>query len=376
MSRTSRGGGGVLRRGAGLNRTGEPEALRGAGVRADLSHTLDWSRLRGRGFTPPRRRGVERVAILSEGLWRRRFGADPGIVGRALMLDGEPLSVVGVAAARGRPAWATRGGEIWGAAGRSIPQKGSRHAGYLTVLGAAEAGRHPRPAADGQDRHVARAARAAVSGLQQRLGERCPCRCGDFRTSDARSSLLILLVFVSFGPADRLRRRGEPPARAGGGAGAGDGIRGALGAEPRGLVRLYAHRDPGAGLAGGLWACYSPPLLRGRRGGDRPDPDVIPPRGGAPRSARPPLHPGSSSAGDGAVVRAGSRPDGVAGRPACGFPLRRGAGMAAAPRPADPPTSWCSPRWRDARSCCWPAPGCSPGASPACRRRDPGFRPD
>ncbi|HEV2197568.1 MAG TPA: ABC transporter permease [Candidatus Acidoferrum sp.] len=37
-----------------------------------------------------------RVAMLSDALWRRRFGADPNIVGRALKLDGGPVTVVGV----------------------------------------------------------------------------------------------------------------------------------------------------------------------------------------------------------------------------------------------------------------------------------------
>ena len=37
-----------------------------------------------------------RVAMLSDGLWRRRFAADPNIVGRALAFDGGPITVVGV----------------------------------------------------------------------------------------------------------------------------------------------------------------------------------------------------------------------------------------------------------------------------------------
>lgn len=40
--------------------------------------------------------GLARVVVLSDGLWRRRFGADPGIVGRSLMIDGEPFEVIGV----------------------------------------------------------------------------------------------------------------------------------------------------------------------------------------------------------------------------------------------------------------------------------------
>jgi predicted permease len=37
-----------------------------------------------------------RVVVLSNGLWRRRFGADPQVVGRSIMLNGEPFSVLGV----------------------------------------------------------------------------------------------------------------------------------------------------------------------------------------------------------------------------------------------------------------------------------------
>ena len=34
--------------------------------------------------------------LLSDGLWRRRFGADPGIIGRALTLDDAPATVIGI----------------------------------------------------------------------------------------------------------------------------------------------------------------------------------------------------------------------------------------------------------------------------------------
>ena len=51
----------------------------------------------GRTFTAEDdRRGAARVAVLSQRLWRERFAADPGIVGRSLVLDREPFTVVGV----------------------------------------------------------------------------------------------------------------------------------------------------------------------------------------------------------------------------------------------------------------------------------------
>ena len=42
--------------------------------------------------------GEERIVVISDGLWRSRFGGDPGVIGRRLQLDGEPHTVVGVAA--------------------------------------------------------------------------------------------------------------------------------------------------------------------------------------------------------------------------------------------------------------------------------------
>ena len=40
--------------------------------------------------------GLEKVAILSNGLWQRRYGGDPTIVGQSIIVDGEPLTVLGV----------------------------------------------------------------------------------------------------------------------------------------------------------------------------------------------------------------------------------------------------------------------------------------
>jgi predicted permease len=40
--------------------------------------------------------GAAKVVVISDGLWKRRFGADPGIVGRIIILSGEPYTVVGV----------------------------------------------------------------------------------------------------------------------------------------------------------------------------------------------------------------------------------------------------------------------------------------
>ena len=76
---------------------GEPESLSGAGVTAGFFQTLGAQPLLGRTLRPDEDApGHNHVAVLSERLWTRRFGADPGVVGRKVTLNGEPFTVVGV----------------------------------------------------------------------------------------------------------------------------------------------------------------------------------------------------------------------------------------------------------------------------------------
>ena len=53
----------------------------------------------GRGFLPEEDKtsGTHPVVVLSYGLWQRRFGADPGVVGTSVNLNGHPFTVVGIA---------------------------------------------------------------------------------------------------------------------------------------------------------------------------------------------------------------------------------------------------------------------------------------
>ena len=50
-------------------------------------------------------RGAPKVAVISEGLWRRRFGASPAALGRGVQIDGELYTIVGVAPASFVEAW-------------------------------------------------------------------------------------------------------------------------------------------------------------------------------------------------------------------------------------------------------------------------------
>lgn len=71
--------------------------LQGASVSAGVFRALRTEAAMGHAFTPDEDRpGGERVVLLSHGLWRQQFGADPGVVGGEALLDGKPATIVGV----------------------------------------------------------------------------------------------------------------------------------------------------------------------------------------------------------------------------------------------------------------------------------------
>jgi putative ABC transport system permease protein len=74
-----------------------PERAQAYRVTANTFDLLGVTPLYGRGFLAEEGRpGGRDVVVLSHGLWQRRFGSDPSIVGRDLILDGRPFTVVGV----------------------------------------------------------------------------------------------------------------------------------------------------------------------------------------------------------------------------------------------------------------------------------------
>jgi putative ABC transport system permease protein len=80
-----------------LTGQGEPEQLFGAQISHDTFAMLGVTPALGRSFRPEEdQRGVESVVIISHKLWRRRFGADPSLVGKRISLNGESREVIGV----------------------------------------------------------------------------------------------------------------------------------------------------------------------------------------------------------------------------------------------------------------------------------------
>jgi predicted permease len=75
----------------------EPERIPGARVSASTFSLLGVQPLIGRFFSPEEEiQGKQFVVIISHGLWQRRFGSDPGIVGKAISLNGNKFTIVGV----------------------------------------------------------------------------------------------------------------------------------------------------------------------------------------------------------------------------------------------------------------------------------------
>lgn len=80
-----------------LTGRGEPERLMAVTLSTDFFDVLGVKPEYGRPFL--RREGLKngpQVALLSHGFWQRRFGGDPGIVGQSLVINGQPVTVVGV----------------------------------------------------------------------------------------------------------------------------------------------------------------------------------------------------------------------------------------------------------------------------------------
>ena len=74
-----------------------PERIDGERSSWNYFQVLRVQPILGRTFRAEEERdGEHRVALLSNGLWRRRFGADPSVIGQSLQLDGESYSIVGV----------------------------------------------------------------------------------------------------------------------------------------------------------------------------------------------------------------------------------------------------------------------------------------
>ena len=100
-------GGGVL-----LSGQGETESVAGPRASANFFQVLGVDPILGRTFQPGEdQQGGPRVTVLTYGLWQRRFGGDPGVIGQQLTINGEGYTVIGVLPASFQ--FALRNNDLW-----------------------------------------------------------------------------------------------------------------------------------------------------------------------------------------------------------------------------------------------------------------------
>ena len=76
---------------------GEPEQVWGSQVSANFFRMLRVSPILGRDFSAEDEQpGHEQVVILSHGLWQRHYGGDPSIIGKSILVDEKPFTVIGI----------------------------------------------------------------------------------------------------------------------------------------------------------------------------------------------------------------------------------------------------------------------------------------
>ena len=93
----------------------QPEHLRGLKLTAQMFQVLGVSPALGRTFNSDEDQpGRDHVVVLGNGLWQRRFGGDPGVVGQQVTFDGESYTIIGVMPPdfQFAPFWATNA-ELW-----------------------------------------------------------------------------------------------------------------------------------------------------------------------------------------------------------------------------------------------------------------------
>jgi putative ABC transport system permease protein len=110
-----------------------PERLAGQRVSAGFFDLLGVPPVVGRAFgLEAEQPGNDRIVVIGDGFWRRRFGGDPGIVGRTILLDGEAHVVAGIAP----PGFAFPvGAQLWRPLAFSPDRREDRTNRSLTVAG-------------------------------------------------------------------------------------------------------------------------------------------------------------------------------------------------------------------------------------------------
>ncbi len=117
-----------------LSDTGDTERVTGGRVTASFFDVFNLPSAHGRVFTKEEDQpGREQVVVLSHGLWARRFGSDPAVVGRRITLNERPYDVIGVMPARFN--YTANQEELWVPIAFTAERKATHDEHYLQIYG-------------------------------------------------------------------------------------------------------------------------------------------------------------------------------------------------------------------------------------------------
>ncbi len=118
---------------ANLSDTGEPERLQGTRVTPGFLELLGVTAASGRLLATDRAEvAQDQTVVISHGLWQRRFGGDPAVVGSEVLINGERFVIVGVAQENFEYPY---GSEVWAPMVFTPEEAQDRASHYLQVIG-------------------------------------------------------------------------------------------------------------------------------------------------------------------------------------------------------------------------------------------------
>ena len=196
-----------------LTGDGNPEGLSGMHITASIFSMLGVTPIAGGLFTAEQEQyGKQYVAVISEGLWKRRYGSDPSLIGRNIQLNQENYRVVGVI----RPILEYRFlADVWtpmAFSPKDLDQK-SRGTQFIDVIGRLKPG-VTLAQSQAEFRNIAARLQSQYPGFyQSNYGYSLDVDpLAEKAGGDLKRPLLVLARRGGRGDADRLRERLESPA--------------------------------------------------------------------------------------------------------------------------------------------------------------------